>query len=177
VEIAQDAYLLFVNRAIDGMVAIVGELGDPLASAQPELPGANSPQVILQHCLAVLDYWGGHVVAGRDVHRDRTAEFRASGTVSALISAAAAARQQFADDLATAEPGAPVRRPPLASTWQGPELPTQGHALLHILAELAQHHGQAELTRDILRERLHAGGAGGAGGADGAGGAGGAGDS
>jgi len=149
VDISPDEYAYFVDRAIDGMTAIVGELGDRLACERPDLPGANSPYVILHHCLAVLDYWGGHVVAGREVRRDRDAEFRASGPVAALIAAAAAAKRQFAEDLATAQPAAPPRRPPLASTWQGPAQ-TQGHALLHLLQELAQHHGQAELTRDML---------------------------
>jgi Protein of unknown function (DUF664) len=148
-DISPDEYAFFVDRAIDGMTAIVGELGDRLACARPDLPGANSPYVILHHCLAVLDYWGGHVVAGREVHRDRDAEFTASGPAAALIAAAAAAKRQFAEDLATAQPAAPPRRLPLASTWEGPA-ETQGHALLHILQELAQHHGQAELTRDML---------------------------
>ncbi|MGO8884766.1 MAG: DUF664 domain-containing protein [Streptosporangiaceae bacterium] len=148
-ETSGDAYLFFVNRALDGMVAIVGELGDDLACTAPELPGANSPYVILHHCLAVMDYWGGHVVAGREVHRDRDEEFAASGPVARLISAAVAARCQFAEDMAAAEPAAPPRRPPLASTWAGPPPETQEHALLHILEELAQHHGQAQLTRDL----------------------------
>jgi hypothetical protein len=149
VDISPDAYKYFVDRAIDGMVAIVGELGDELACAQPGVPGANSPYAILHHCLAVLDYWGGHVVAGREVHRDRDAEFSASGPVAALIAAAAAAKRQFAEDLATAQPASPPRRPPLESTWAG-LADTQGHALLHVLEELAQHHGQAELIRDML---------------------------
>jgi hypothetical protein len=148
-DISPDEYAFFVDRAIDGMTAIVGALGDQIACARPGLPGANSPYAILHHCLAVLDYWGGHVVAGREVRRDRDAEFSASGPVAALIAAAVAAKRQFAEDLATAQPAAPLRRPPLASTWQGPA-ETQGHALLHILQELAQHHGQAELTRDML---------------------------
>ena len=152
-ETAAAAYVFFVNRAIDGMLAIVGELGDERACARPGLPGANSPYVILHHCLAVLDYWGGHVVAGRDVRRDRESEFRASGPVSQLISAAAAAKRQFAEDLKTADPASPLRRPPLASTWIGPVPVTQEHALLHILEDLAQHHGQAELTRDMLLAR------------------------
>jgi Protein of unknown function (DUF664) len=149
VDISPDEYAFFVDRAIDGMTAIVGELGDALACVRPDLPGANSTYVILHHCLAVLDYWGGHVVAGREVRRDRDAEFTASGPVAALIAAAAAAKRQFAEDLATAKPAARPRRPPLASTWHGPAK-TQGHALLHLLQELAQHHGQAELTRDML---------------------------
>ena len=148
-DISPDAYKYFVDRAIDGMVGIVADLGDELACAQPGVPGANSPYAILQHCLAVLDYWGGHVVAGREVPRDRDAEFSASGPVAALIAAAAAAKRRLADDLATAQPASPPRRPPLESTWAGPA-DTQGHALLHVLEELAQHHGQAELTRDML---------------------------
>jgi hypothetical protein len=36
---------------------------------------------------------------------------------------------------------------PLAAEFQGW---TQGAALIHTLEELAQHHGQMELTRDIL---------------------------
>jgi uncharacterized protein DUF664 len=149
VDISPDAYEFFVDSAIDGMVAIVGELGDQLACGRPDLPGANSPYVILHHCLAVLDYWGGHVVAGRQVHRDRDAEFSASGPVSALIAAATAAKRQFAEDLSTAQGASPPRQPPLASTWAGP-MDTQAHALLHILAELTQHLGQAQLTRDML---------------------------
>src|SRR6266567_3085885 len=159
-DISPDEYEFFVQRAIDGMTAIVGELGDQLACVRPDLPGANSPYVILRHCLAILDYWGGHVVAGRDVVRDRDAEFTASGPVGALITATAAAKRRFAEDLATAQPASPPRRPPLASTWPGP-VDTQGHALLHILQELAQHHGQAELTRDVLlagRTSLEGGG-------------------
>lgn len=148
-DISRDEYAFFVQRAIDGMEAIVGELGDRLACVRPDLPGANSPYVILHHCLAILDYWGGHVVAGREAVRDRDAEFSASGPVSALIAATAAAKLQFAEDLAAAQPASPPRRPPRASTWQGP-VETQGHALLHILQELSQHLGQAELTRDML---------------------------
>jgi len=71
-------------------------------------------------------------------------------TNAEILAAVQAAKREFAADLAAAEPAAALRRPPLASTWDGPRLPTQGHALLHILEELAQHHGQAELTRDLL---------------------------
>lgn len=148
--ICADACQLFVHRALDGMAAIVAGLGDELACTRPDLPGANSPYAILSHCLGVLSYWGGHVVAGRDVIRDRDAEFLAAGEVPQILAAVQAAKREFAADLAAAEPAAALRRPPLASTWDGPRLPTQGHALLHILEELAQHHGQAELTRDLL---------------------------
>ena len=151
--ISTDDLAYFVDRAVDGMIEILRDLGDELASTRPDLPGANSPYAILTHCLGVMNYWAGHTVAGRDVERDRDAEFRAAGSVDTLIQACAAAKRQFAADLAVAEPAQPLRRPPENTTWAGRELENQGGALLHVLEEVAQHHGQAELTRDLLRSR------------------------
>jgi hypothetical protein len=130
---------------------IVRGLGQDLACRQPGLPGANSPYAILTHCLAMLDYWGGHVVAGREVSRDRPAEFAASGPVPDLLQAAERAKEQFAADLRAADPAAAPHRAAAQSTWwRASSLPSQGFALLHILADIAQHYGQAELTRDLL---------------------------
>ena len=137
-----DAVVSYVDRAVDQMTAIVGDLGGDLANSKPSLPGANSPYAILRHCLGVMEFWGGQVVAGREVSRDRDAEFRAAGPVAALIAAAAAADR-----------GSPPRG---THPGMGPgelETRTQGHALLHVLEELTQHLGQMELTRDILRDR------------------------
>ena len=62
--IAPDAVASYVDRAVEAMADIVGDLGDDLANARPGLPGANSPYAILRHCLGVMEFWGGHVVAG-----------------------------------------------------------------------------------------------------------------
>jgi hypothetical protein len=100
------AVVSYVERAIDAMADILAGLGGELANRRPDLPGANSPYVILRHCLGVMEYWGGHVVAGRDVERDRPAEFRASGPVASLIEAAERARNGSAQ-----MPPPPSRRP------------------------------------------------------------------
>ena len=71
--IAPDAVASYVDRAVEAMADIVGDLGDDLANARPGLPGANSPYAILRHCLGVMEFWGGQVVAGRTVDRDREA--------------------------------------------------------------------------------------------------------
>ena len=41
--ISHDDFLLFIDRALDGMLRIVEELGDERAHRRPALPGANSP--------------------------------------------------------------------------------------------------------------------------------------
>ena len=51
-EISQDDFMLFVDRALDGMLGIVEGLGDDLANRNPGLPGANSPFAILYHSVA-----------------------------------------------------------------------------------------------------------------------------
>ncbi len=149
--ISVEDYLSYLDDALDGMVTIVDELGDELANRRPDLPGANSPYAILTHCLGVMEYWAGHVVAGRTVHRDRPAEFRATGSVAELVERVRAARAQLAADLTGLDPSAPPRGSVAAQDASLPLGRTQGGALLHVYEELAQHRGQMELTRDILR--------------------------
>ncbi|MGH9093996.1 MAG: hypothetical protein ACRDXE_02440, partial [Acidimicrobiales bacterium] len=82
--ISLEDYLSFVDEALGAMVAIVEDLGDELANRRPDIDATNTPYVLLTHCLGVLEYWGGHMVAGRPVGRDREAEFAASGPVAEL---------------------------------------------------------------------------------------------
>src|SRR5215471_12531197 len=150
--IAPDAVASYVDRAVEAMADIVGDLGDDLANTRPGLPGANSPYAILRHCLGVMEFWGGQVVAGRTVDRDREAEFRASGPVDGLIADAQKAQRRFRADIVTAEPKA---RPRGAHPGMGPdelELTSQGHVLLHVMEEVCLHLGQMEITRDLLRQ-------------------------
>lgn len=146
--------LWYIDHALDEMVAIVIALGDDLANARPDLPGANSPYVILTHCLGVMEYWGGRMIAGRSIVRDRAAEFVATGATAELARRAVAARDQLEADIAGMDATAP---PPAAPDPDDTELPlgrTQGGVLLHIYEELSQHLGHMEITRDILRARL-----------------------
>jgi len=152
VETSVDAVVSYVDRALDQMAVIVTGLGDDLANHKPVLAGSNSPYAILRHCLGVMEFWGGQVVAGRVITRDRDAEFRAHGPVAGLIAATADAKRQFRADAATAEFAAPPRSG--THHRKGPnelEFTSQGHALLHVLEEVTQHLGQMELTRDVLR--------------------------
>jgi hypothetical protein len=148
--ISVEDYLSFVDDALDGMVAIVTELGDDRANRRPAMPDANSPYAILNHCLGVMEFWGGHVVAGRSVERDRDAEFRARGPVDELVERTRGARRQLEEDLIALEPVAPPRGIPNPSYVDLAMGRTQGGALIHIYEELAQHRGQMEITRDVL---------------------------
>jgi hypothetical protein len=150
-ELSLDDYLWYVDHCLDRMTAIVEELGDDLANTRPELPGANSPYAVLTHCLGVLEFWGGEMVAGRPIERDRDAEFVATGPVSEVRDKVARSRERFVADLEQLDSRA---RPshPLPSEDAGlPFDRSQAGVLVHVFHELAQHLGQVELTRDLLR--------------------------
>lgn len=153
--ISIDDYLFFANSALDAMVEIVADLGDDLANRRPDLPGANSPYAILAHCLGVIEYWAGELVAGRQVERDRDAEFVASGPVRDLLERAATVRGQFLRDVATVRSGDDPLRGQLPEGWSSEEdkaiTKSQGVALVHVYEELAQHRGHMELSRDLLK--------------------------
>ncbi len=152
VDISVDAVVSYVDRAVGQMTEIVTGLGDDLANRKPALPGANSPYAILRHCLGVMEFWGGEVVAGRAVIRDRPAEFRSDGPVADLAAAARKALDQFRADAGTADFAGPPRGGAGHQKHPGElEFASQGHALLHVLEEVTQHLGQIELTRDVLR--------------------------
>jgi DinB superfamily len=147
--------LWFVDQALDAMVAMVEQLGDDDANARPRgdagaLPAANSPYAILTHCLGVMEFWGGSMVAGRAIERDRPAEFRAEGTVAELVAKVAVARRRLGDDLSVTEDDDDLRGMPDPMD-AGTPYTHKGGVLVHILEELYQHLGQMELTRDILR--------------------------
>jgi hypothetical protein len=148
--ISVDDYLFFVDDALAGMASVVTDLGDGLANRRLDTPGANSPYALLTHCLGVVEFWGGHVVAGRTIQRDRDAEFRATGSVADLVERTQEARRRLRADLESLEPEAAPRG---AVDEEDAALPlgrTQGGALVHLYEELAQHRGQMEITRDVL---------------------------
>jgi Protein of unknown function (DUF664) len=148
--ISAEDYLVYVDEALDAMVEVLLGLGDDLANRRPDLPGANSAYALVTHCLGVMEFWGGHVVAGRTVERDRDAEFVATGSVDDLVARVRQARAQLEADLAELDAFAPVRGQLPPEDLAHPAGRTQGGALIHVYEELAQHRGHLELTRDVV---------------------------
>jgi cystathionine beta-lyase len=144
-----DGYLYFIDRVLDGMRAVLLELGDDLSVRQPSSV-ANTPYGLVTHCLGVVEYWAGALVAGRLVDRDRDKEFDATGRVADLVTALDDTKQQLRLDLADVDAAAaPAARPD--PSFLGPERDLDcGGVLLHLFEELSQHLGQLEVMRDVL---------------------------
>ena len=148
--ISTDDYIWFVNQKLDQMVEVLHQLGDDHVCERPELPGANSPFGIVTHCLGVMTSWAGHLVAGREVVRDREAEFHATGDVETLVAKIDTARIQFRSDVDAAQFNAALHDAVSPADADLPIGKRQGAALVHIFEELTQHLGQMEITRDVL---------------------------
>lgn len=140
-----------VDRHLDRMVAVVEELGDDLVNATPEFPGANSPFQIVFHCCGMLEWWTREAVLGIDAGRDRDAEFTASGSVPELMARVDGVRRQLRADLAAMDLDGPLRGDPSDHYRDTPIGTSVRGVLLHVLEEIAQHHGHLEITRDVIR--------------------------
>ena len=75
----------YVDTALAKLLARADELadagGDELLCRRPDVEGANSVYALVVHCCGVMERWGGETIAGREIHRDRAAEFTATGSI------------------------------------------------------------------------------------------------
>lgn len=146
-------FLPFMNGALDGMLNIAEALGDEQVNQRPnDMASTSTPFIILTHCVGLTRYWLGSVALGRPVTRDRDAEFSAKGTVADLRQAVQALQSELQDDINLVQFDQPSPNPDAVrqahmKTW------TQGQFVLQCFKELAQHHGQMELTRDVMLGR------------------------
>jgi hypothetical protein len=144
-----DLSWFLVDRHLDRMAATAARLGDELVNYTPDLPGANSPYQIVVHCCGMIEWWTRSAILGRPVARDRDAEFAASGTVSEMLRRVETIRAQLLRGLATIDLDAPLEGDPSDHYVGTPIGASARGVLLHVLEELAQHHGHLELTRDL----------------------------
>ena len=147
--IAPKEFVSYMSAAFDGMLTIAEELGNERLNQRPQnMPNTSTPFAILTHCIGLTRYWLGTVIAGRQIPRDRDAEFSARGTVADLRQAVQQIQQEIQADITHVQGDQPSAFPaavrPQQKEW------TQGHFLMQCYKELAQHHGHMELTRDIM---------------------------
>lgn len=146
----------YVDTALAKLLARADELvdagGEELLCGRPDVEGANSVYALVVHCCGVMERWGGETIAGRQIRRDRAAEFNAMGTIDQLEALVAAQRRRWVDDLADYDAGAAPRGP---DGWEegDPEPTTQGFVVLHVIEELYQHLGHVDITVDLVLGR------------------------
>ncbi|GAA1820723.1 mycothiol transferase [Nesterenkonia flava] len=138
----------FILHKFDQLTSIVQELDDAAANTELHVPGSNSPVQLLIHCCGAMRRWSSTVNLGVTVPRDRESEFHVRMPVHQALEIAEQTRALFlADTAVTSFDAAPVALPEdRADFWTG----SCRGVLLHVLEEVSQHLGHAEITRDLL---------------------------
>ncbi|ADG78732.1 DinB superfamily OS=Tsukamurella paurometabola (strain ATCC 8368 / DSM / CCUG 35730 / CIP 100753/ JCM 10117 / KCTC 9821 / NBRC 16120 / NCIMB 702349 / NCTC 13040) OX=521096 GN=Tpau_2121 PE=4 SV=1 [Tsukamurella paurometabola] len=146
------AFLQVATETLDTIEGVLDDCDDTTVNAVPGAPGVNSVFALVTHIGGALGYWGGSLLAGEDIPRDRSAEFHATGTVEqarALVS-------QLRTDLARWVPVAAIgiRNPDAkGTTRRDSAAATPEWVLTHMLRELTQHTGHLEVCRDLVARR------------------------
>jgi uncharacterized damage-inducible protein DinB len=143
-----DTARVFVDQAFDGLLCVVDRLGDDLVNVRPVGPDTTAVAALVVHCCGVAEYWLGHVALGDPSERDRDAEFATVASVAELHERVTAVRVVVASCLDRLEGDGgtdPTGRPPV---WGG--LRSDAAIVLHVVEELFQHLGHAELSANVL---------------------------
>lgn len=143
----------YIRHAFAQMLEVADRLGDAKVNERPLGPQTNAVAALITHSCGVTEYWLGHVGLGRESERDRESEFSATATVAELNRLVDATLGQLVDDLdAIADGTAPdTNRAGRVFLLDGDE--SDGSLVLHVIEEVFQHLGHAELAADALLPR------------------------
>ena len=118
----------------------------------PSAKGANSLLVLAAHTVGAAERHVVRTVGGGEVSGTRDEEFAARGDLAPIRGRWDAVRRRIVDTIDDLPPGRLDDEVPKPS-----RLRTMHGVLVHAIAHAAEHAGQAELTRDLIKERDTAG--------------------
>ncbi|HZO70667.1 MAG TPA: DinB family protein [Ktedonobacteraceae bacterium] len=137
---------LVLERIVRNAMAQFRDIADVDLNRPLELPESNTALVLATHLIGSAEYWVLQLAGGQDVHRERSAEFRATGTAAELVARYErwlTAMQQLLQTL-------PQERLDQPANVHDGEPMTVRDALLHTVEHAALHQGHLELTRQLL---------------------------
>ncbi len=149
------AVVAIADESLAHMQKILSQMSCQQANTVPALPGANSAYAIVTHCVGMTDYWGGSVIAGLRIPRDRDSEFEAHGDPRDLCDEVERLRRRFPGGVRIALTEGIRDRTAVGTTRSNAQTASPTWVLLHIVRELSQHLGQLEITRDLLVANGH----------------------
>ncbi len=138
----------YLRHAFWQLLGVADRLGDERVNERPHGPTTNSVAALVAHCCGLTEFWLGHVALGEPSDRDRDGEFEAAGNVAELHAMVDATLERSAALLARLDAGAGTDEGGRELLLDGDV--TDGSVVIHVLEELYQHLGHAELTADAL---------------------------
>jgi len=149
-ELSADTTTRYARHAFSQLLAVATRLGDERVNLRPMGPNTNAVAAIIMHCCGVAEFWLGHVGLGRASERDRDGEFVKTATLAELRVAVDAALEQLEADVRAIDVGSTVSEFAAGRQFLLDEDGSDASLALHVLEELFQHLGHAELAADAL---------------------------
>lgn len=146
-EISAEVLSWYLNHAFEQFVHVAERLGDDRVTQRPLGETTTSVSGLVHHCVGVTEFWLGHVALGRPTLRERDSEFTAEATVAELVEMLGAAAARATEDIGRIEAGETLPSEIRQFIEGGP---TDGSIVVHVLEEVYQHLGHAELAADAL---------------------------
>ncbi len=150
-EAAQFAAVL--DRIGHGVIETLAGVPQAVLNLQTPLPEANSLFALATHLLGAGEFWVLTLAGGRDVDRNREAEFTASGTfeqISKRCERWRAAVHEVLDGMPSEQLDRQADPPAAYRSTIGDDPMSVRECLLHAVEHSALHQGQLEVTRQLL---------------------------
>ena len=138
----------FIASSLTRLVAILDELSAEELNWRPPAPEANSLYALAIHTLGNVEENVLETLCGQPVHREREAEFRAAGSSAASVQDRWQALRPRLESALASLSAADLDRHYLHPRRDDE---TGREVLIVVARHAAEHLGQAELTRDLLR--------------------------
>jgi hypothetical protein len=147
------AYDSYIRTRLERVITCLDGLSEAQLNWRPTVDEGNSPYALASHTLGNARAWVLGIACGRDVSRDRPAEFAATGTDAArLRDDLALLTADIAEALAALDSARLDHRmvPPqvLRGGTQTHEISVRD-ALIQVVEHASLHLGHLELTRDL----------------------------
>lgn len=152
-----ETYSREIRSLLQSICACLDGLSEEQLNWQPPMDGANSAYAIAVHTLGNARAYVLGIACGQPIHRDRPAEFRASGRIADLVVEAQRLSQEIDAALAALSPSALDERLVPSQALSGESEPYEisvREALLHVVEHASTHLGQLQITRDLVLREL-----------------------
>lgn len=148
--VGAEAFWGALRASMQRLLGALEELSPEQLNWKPEAEGANSLFVLATHTMGNIAENVLEILGGRPVGRDREAEFRAGGDSAEALAQRWEELRRQVEPVLTGLTGADLER-----DYRHPRRgQVSGYTVCFVVADhAAEHAGQAELTRDLLRAR------------------------
>ena len=151
--VAGIAFADVLERIARSVLRELDNLPDDVLNRPVPIPEGNSLFAIATHLIGAGEFWVLALAGGRQLDRDRDAEFRATGTYADLEVRYSRWVSDVRDVLTHLHPEAWTRTvtpPPQFTGSLGPESMTLRDCVLHAVEHSALHLGHVQLTRSSI---------------------------